>query len=158
MQNIGRWGYLVQSYDLLLVFLGGLSADLKNILHFSIRKSVYQGLAQPKFEEGPANFPIKFTSRTWSPYFSPSFFWNPSLTACTVCIKYLKHGTSERIKKQLQAYGYLKEEYICNENIMYCKTQRFTDQKLSSTIFTCCPSRPASVTSAFMPIYIDFEH
>ena len=23
-----------------------------------------------------------------------------------------------------------------------CETQRFTDQKLSSTIFTCCPSRP----------------
>merc|ERR1712037_230734 len=36
-----------------------------------------------------------------------------------------------------------------------CETQRFTDQKLSSPIFTCCP---ASVTSAFMPIYIDFDH
>ena len=40
-----------------------------------------------------------------------------------------------------------------------CETQRFTDQKLSSPIFACRPSvRPASVTSAFMPIYIDFEH
>ena len=40
----------------------------------------------------------------------------------------------------------------------HCETQLFADQKLSSSIFTCCPSRPASVTSAFMPIYIDFEH
>ena len=41
------------------------------------------------------------------------------------------------------------------QSCLNCETQRFTDQKLSSTIFTCCP---ASVTSAFMPIYIDFEH
>ena len=31
---------------------------------------------------------------------------------------------------------------------LYCETQGFTDQKLSSTIFACCLSvRPASVTS-----------
>ena len=58
------------------------------------------------------------------------------------------HYNASKEAKTVPIYQYVY--LLCNQwcgssesqnKRTYCETQRFTDQKLSSSIFTCCPSR-----------------